>query len=97
MVVDEENNLVGMISELDCLRVVLGALYNDQEYAVATVGEIMATDIKVHHPHDDIVDVAASMLKHSHRRRPVVLDGKLVGMVTCRQILNVSGRQLLQK
>jgi Mg/Co/Ni transporter MgtE len=47
-------------------------------------------------PHDDIVDVAASMLDHKHRRRPVVLDGRLVGQVTCRQILKVIGEDGLK-
>lgn len=89
VVVDDESMLLGMISELDCLRVILSAVYNDQEYAVATVRDIMTTDVEVHHPHDDIVDVASSMLQHSHRRRPVVHRGRLVGQVTCRQILKV--------
>jgi len=28
------------------------------------------------------------MLKHKHRRRPVIENGKLIGQVTCRQILS---------
>ncbi|MFB3078881.1 MAG: CBS domain-containing protein, partial [Lysobacterales bacterium] len=44
-------------------------------------------NVEVNHPHDQITDVAISMLDHKHRRRPVVIDGKLVGQVTCRQIL----------
>ncbi|MFT5101924.1 MAG: CBS domain-containing protein, partial [Planctomycetaceae bacterium] len=35
----------------------------------------------------DIITVAASMLDHKHRRRPVVENGKLVGQLTCRLIL----------
>ena len=49
----------------------------------------MTRDVEVQHPHDDIVNVATSMLDHKHRRRPVVEDGLLVGQVTCRQILKV--------
>jgi len=47
----------------------------------------MTLDVEVNHPTDDIVTVAASMLDHKHRRRPIVVDGKLVGQLTCRQIL----------
>jgi len=88
-VVDEDNNLVGMLSELDCLRVILASVYNDEEFGAAIVGDVMSTAVETQDAHDDIVDVAASMLDHKHRRRPVVADGKLVGQVTCRQILRV--------
>jgi len=49
----------------------------------------MSTDVEMQSPTDDIIDVATSMLDHKHRRRPVVVDGLLVGQVTCRQILSV--------
>ena len=55
--------------------------------AGALVKDIMTLDVEVNHPTDDIVTVAASMLDHKHRRRPIVVDGKLVGQLTCRQIL----------
>jgi CBS domain-containing protein len=89
VVVDERKALLGMLSELDCLRVILSGAYNDEGIGAALVGDVMTRDIEVQHPHDDIVDVATSMLDHKHRRRPVVQDGRLVGQVTCRQILNV--------
>jgi CBS domain-containing protein len=88
-VVDDNNNLVGMLSELDCLRVILAGVYNDEEFGAAIVGDVMTTTVDVQDAHDDIVDVATSMLDHKHRRRPVVADGKLIGQVTCRQILRV--------
>jgi CBS domain-containing protein len=89
VVVDERKALMGMLSELDCLRVILAGVYNDEEFGAALVGDVMAREVEVQHPHDDIVDVATSMLHHKHRRRPVVQDGLLVGQVTCRQILKV--------
>ena len=89
VVVDERKALMGMLSELDCLRVILAGVYNDEEFGAALVGDVMAREVEVQHPHDDIVDVATSMLDHKHRRRPVVQDGLLVGQVTCRQILKV--------
>ena len=96
VVVDADHKLVGMVSELDCLRVILASVYNDEEFGAATVKDVMTKEVEYQHPHDDIVDVAASMLDHKHRRRPVVLDGKLVGQVTCRQILKVIGEDGLK-
>ena len=42
--------------------------------------------------HEEVVgpflELAQDMLKHKHRRRPVLENGKLVGQITCRQLLN---------
>ncbi len=85
-VVDDEGNLVGILSELDCLRAVLGAIYNNS--GIGQVRDHMATDnLVVAHPNEDIVDVAQDMLLKNKRRRPVVEDGKLIGQITCRQLL----------
>lgn len=87
-VVDSENNLVGVLSELDCLRAVLSAIYNE-DGGMGRVGDYMASDnLVVASPNEDIVDVAQDMLLKNKRRRPVVEDGKLIGQVTCRQLLS---------
>ena len=87
VVIDANNNLVGMLSELDCLRALVTSVYNGADPGGALVKDIMTLDVEVNHPTDDIVTVAASMLDHKHRRLPIVVDGKLVGQLTCRQIL----------
>jgi len=85
-VVDADANLVGILSELDCLRAVLGAIYNNSR--IGNVEDYMASDnLVVAHPNEDIVDVAQDMLLKNKRRRPVVEDGKLIGQITCRQLL----------
>lgn len=86
-VVDEERRLLGVLSELDCLRGVLGATYNDT--GIGCVRDVMAsTDLLVARSSEDIVDVAQSMLDDRRRRRPVVdEEGRLVGQITARQIL----------
>ena len=85
-VVDDGGYLVGVLSELDCLRAILGSVYN--ESPVGKVGEFMTENVITVKRTDNIVDVASDMLKHKHRRRPVVQDdGLLIGQVTCRQLL----------
>ncbi|MFT4713892.1 MAG: putative transcriptional regulator [Candidatus Azotimanducaceae bacterium] len=87
-VVDDENkNLVGMLPELDCLQTILSAVYNGNSPRAALVEDVMTKDVEVNKPGDDIIDVVSSMLDHKHRRRPVIENGKLIGQVTCRQIL----------
>jgi len=85
-VVDEKNNLVGILSELDCLRAALGSVYN--RTGIGAVRDYMASDnLVVANPNEDIVDVAQDMLAKNKRRRPVVENGKLIGQITCRQLL----------
>lgn len=86
-VVDTDSRLVGILSELDCLRAVLGAVYNHD--GIGRVSEHMARDnLVVAHPDEDIVDVAQDMLLKNKRRRPVVENGRLIGQITCRQLLS---------
>ncbi|MGK0500907.1 MAG: CBS domain-containing protein [Oceanicoccus sp.] len=86
-VVNDRGELIGVLSELDCLRAVLSSTYN--ESGIGRVKEAMyCGEITVAKPGEDIVDVAQDMLNCSHRRRPVVKDGRLVGQITCRQILS---------
>ena len=85
-VVDAEGILVGVLSELDCLRAALGATYN--KTSIGLVREHMTGDnLLVAHPNENILDVAQDMLLKKHRRRPVVENGRLIGQITCRQLL----------
>ena len=86
-VVDDAENLVGILSEMDCLRAVLAAAYNN-DTTVGLVRDYMASDnLVVAHPDEDIVDVARDMLAKNKRRRPVVENGRLIGQITCRRLL----------
>ena len=87
-VVDDKGRLEGVLSELDCLKAILSATYN-QSRSVGKVREFMTAEVDVRELHVDVVNVAEDMLKKGHRRRPVVKDGKLVGQITCRQLLRV--------
>ncbi|MEE8057255.1 MAG: CBS domain-containing protein [Pseudomonadales bacterium] len=85
-VVDEKKQLLGILSELDCLRGILGATYNQS--GVGQVSEYMTTEIDVATLGEDIINVANEMMAKQQRRRPVVEGGKLIGQITCRQLLN---------
>jgi CBS domain-containing protein len=86
-VVDADANLVGILSEMDCLRAVLAAIYNNN--SIGVVRDHMSCDnLVVAHPDEDIVNVAQDMLQKNKRRRPVVENGKLIGQITCRQLLS---------
>lgn len=87
-VVDAENNLLGMLSEIDCMRAIISETYNNSG-KVGSVSHFMTKDVVCCSLHDNAIDVAADMLKAHHRRRPVVSEGKLVGQITFRQLLRM--------
>ncbi len=90
LVADADKNFLGMISELDCLRVMSDNLYHDGRNApVHTAKDIMTKEVTTASPNAQLFDVVTSMLNQGQRRRPVVQDDKLVGQVTCRQLLKI--------
>ncbi len=84
-VIDSNKKLLGVLSEIDCLRAFLTATYNSG--SVGSVADYMTTDVDVVHLQDNIINVANDMMNKSQRRRPVVDNGKLVGQISCRQLL----------
>lgn len=85
-VVDAKGDLVGVLSELDCLEAILSAAY-DEHTAVGKVEDYMTRAVVTVDAADDILKVAGDMLKNRHRRRPVLEGGQLVGQISCRQLL----------
>ena len=70
-VVDDDANLVGILSEMDCLRAILGAVYNNSN--TVAVREYMAKDnLVVAHPYEAIVHFAQAMLEINKWLRPLV-------------------------
>ncbi|MFH0907689.1 MAG: CBS domain-containing protein [bacterium] len=87
-VVDEQNHVVGVLSEKDCLRVfVSGAIH---QLAGGIVADYMSKGAVTIEPDDDLFKVADIFLKNSFRRLPVVEKGVLMGQVSRRDVLFVS-------
>lgn len=89
-VVDESGRLVGVLSELDCLRVLATDefYHEEQEEGAALVGRFMTDGGKTISPDLGIYAIAHYFLTTSVRRLPVVTDGdRLVGQVSRRDVL----------
>jgi CBS domain-containing protein len=84
-VVDESGNLVGMLSERDCLKTLLDARYHNMPTAL--VKDLMSTEITTIRPDTGIVEIAELFLHRKFRRLPVVDKGRLVGQVSRRDVL----------
>jgi CBS domain-containing protein len=86
-VTDEVGEVVGILSELDCIRGVLTAVYNEGDPEHSLVRDVMCKEVESCAPGDSIVEVAQSMLDSHQRRRPVIENGKLVGQVSSSNVL----------
>jgi CBS domain-containing protein len=95
-VVDASGSLVGIASEADLVR---GRIIPDgravQPGPDPTVEEIMTPAPAAMRPEDDLADVVARMLDARLRSIPIVEDGKLMGIVTRRDVLRVVARREL--
>lgn len=89
-VLDENHQLVGMISEQDCLRVIIDSVYYNQPLSKHVVKDYMTTNVVSIDVDEDIVDVANKFLTLKFRRFPVVDNGMLRGQVSKRDILRAA-------
>ncbi len=90
LVVDKSKKLLGMVSELDILRELTKGIYHEGRNASSLKAQdIMTKEVTVVSPDAQLFDVMTSMLNQGQRRRPVIENGKLIGQVTCRQLLKI--------
>lgn len=89
-VIEGDHNLVGMISELDCLRALAGTAYEGHYTACdRLVRDEMSKNPLTISPEDNIYTMAHMFETHLIRRLPVLEDGVLVGQVSRRDVLRV--------
>ena len=84
-VVDDMGNLIGMLSELDCLKVVLQAGYHG-DYG-GPVSDFMTADVQTVNAEMSIIDLAQKFLDSRLRRFPVTDQNRLVGQISRRDVL----------
>ncbi len=84
-VVDDENRVIGVISEMDCLQAILSGVYHGD--AGGKVSEIMSTEVETGDPDAGVLAIAQQLIDGHRRRLPVVRNGKFVGQYSCRSIL----------
>ena len=88
-VVNEKNQLVGMLSEVDCLKVLLEGPYNDPNAVsgFGTVGDYMSTSVTTIDAEKTVFDAAVEFVRNGFKRLPVVRKGELVGQISRSDVL----------
>jgi CBS domain-containing protein len=84
-VVDGAGVLIGILSEWDCARVLSEAAF--EGWPTGTVREHMTTELELVTPSTDLYTIVGKFSQGGHRRFPVVEEGRLVGLITRRDLL----------
>ncbi len=84
-VLDELGNIVGMLSELDCMKLALNASYG-QDFG-GKVGDVMTREVITVDGDDSIVEVASRFVNAPYKCYPVVEDNRLIGQIGRREVL----------
>jgi CBS domain-containing protein len=88
-VLDRHGRLIGILTERDCLRVVLQAAYHGEPGG--QVHEYMSWQPVSVRPDDTILDLAQRFIKEKYRRYPVLDGGRLVGVISRRDVMRAMG------
>ena len=101
-VVAADGRMIGMLSELDCLRMLASdEFYQEEQEEGALVGHFMTRDFKVIPPDLGIYAISHYFLTMPIRRLPVVANDELLGQVSRRDVLRgmeeMSRKRLVRK
>ena len=86
-VVNEKNELLGMISEGDCLKQVSESRYYNMPEAQKKVGDYMTKSVKTIDGNMNLFDAINLFLNEKKRRFPIVENGKLIGQISQKDML----------
>lgn len=84
-VLDKRGEIIGMLSEKDCIKVALQAGYHEQ-YG-GEVSEYMTTTVTTVDADASILEVAKRFVDAPYKRYPVVTENRLVGNISRRDVL----------
>lgn len=84
-VVDNHGNLVGLLSEQDCMKVALSAGYHGD--FGGRVKDYMSENVATVDADTSILELAQRFIDSPFRRYPVLRNNRLVGQVSRRDVL----------
>lgn len=85
-VVDTQGNVVGMLTERDCLRTVVVASYHG-ERSHGPVKEFMSRDVHSVNADTSLLDLADLFVKIQYRSYPVLKDNRLLGVISRQDVI----------
>lgn len=89
-VVDDQKQVIGVISEGDCVKQISESRYYNMPMEDTSVEKYMSKDVDIVSPDMNLFDVANLFLTSKRRRFPVVEEGKIIGIVSQKDILRTA-------
>ena len=89
-VVNDKNELVGVISEGDCMKHISDSRYYNMPMENNKVSNRMNCNVETIDADMNVLDAAKKFIEHRFRRFPIVKDGKLVGQISQRDVLRAA-------
>ena len=86
-VIDHIGNLVGMLTERDCMQIALGAGYHGERGG--KVSGFMRSEVETVEVNTPAIEIAERFIKSKFRRFPVLDSDTVVGMVSRRDVLRL--------
>ena len=86
-VVNDQNELIGMISESDCMKEVIRGKYHNMPIDTGSISSYMTEEVVYIAPDLNIFEVAQLFLEKELRRFPVVYKGKLIGQISQKDVI----------
>lgn len=89
-VVNDKNELIGIISEGDCIKQISDSQYYNMPMENNSIEKHMATNVETIDGNLNVFDAAKQFLDSKRRRFPIVEEGKLVGQISQKDILKAA-------
>lgn len=89
-VVNDNNELIGIISEGDCLKQISESRYYNMPMEQDNVEKRMIKNVETIDGNMNVFDAANKFLESKRRRFPIVENGKLVGQISQKDILKAA-------
>jgi CBS domain-containing protein len=89
-VVNDKNELVGIISEGDCIKQISDSRYYNMPFEHNKIEAHMVKNVETIDGNLNIFDAASKFLQSKRRRFPIVENGKLVGQISQKDILKAA-------
>ncbi|WP_203256251.1 CBS domain-containing protein [Hyunsoonleella ulvae] len=89
-VVNDKHELIGIISEGDCIKQISESRYYNMPMQDQTIEKHMANNVETIDGNMNIFDAAKKFLEAKRRRFPIVENGKLVGQISQKDVLKAA-------
>ena len=91
-VVNDRNELLGIISEGDCMKQISDSRYYNMPMTDLTVGKRMISNVETIDGNMNVLDAAKIFIEKRFRRFPIVENNQLIGQISQRDVLKAALR-----